>query len=599
VALYADRAASALHGFALTGENVDAVTELCRRLEGMPLAIELAAGHARVMSPAQVLERMGERLDLPASRSGAVPIRQQSLQAAVQWSYDLCSQAEQVLWARLSVFAGSFDLAAAEAVCTGTGSADVAETVSALVDKSVLISEPHATGMRYRLLETIRQYGSHKLRESQDRQNGASEELLRSRHLGWYSGQAAQFDRSWFGPGQRSWVERLRVELPNIRAALSFAVKHSAHADRGLRLAGDLCIFWRMGALREGEQWLTRLLQADAEPTVGRARAQVALAWLLAARGQPQAISVADEALSTAERVEPSLVPRAMCIRSSAMAGQDLEGTMKVLHTALAEAKRIGSGSDMALAMHDLGWSLGVAGRVAEADSYFDDSLALTEEAGELWLRGAMQFRRALVGWMHGDLERMTLAATDALRAARVVNDPFTCANAASLIGVAAVGSNDRLAATLFGAAERFWEDAGGSIVTTPPWQGLLDDAKARCLGGTGAAGFDEQYRRGRQHPLEDAITAALDEPPQRPSIPLAQHDFGLTRRELEVVELVSQGLTNKEIATRLVISSRTAETHVQNALTKTGFNSRSQLAAWRAAQVQGRRESGPRTAGQ
>jgi non-specific serine/threonine protein kinase len=168
VALFADRAASALNGFELTAGNAEAVVELCRRLDGMPLAIELAAAHARVMSPAQVLERMGDRFHLLASRSSAVPLRQQSLRAAVDWSYELCSPAERVLWARLSVFRGSFGLVAAEAVCASDGSADVGQTVGALVDRSVLISEPHARGMRYRMLETIRESGRHRLRETSD-----------------------------------------------------------------------------------------------------------------------------------------------------------------------------------------------------------------------------------------------------------------------------------------------------------------------------------------------------------------------------------------------------------------------------------------------
>jgi DNA-binding CsgD family transcriptional regulator len=239
--------------------------------------------------------------------------------------------------------------------------------------------------------------------------------------------------------------------------------------------------------------------------------------------------------------------------------------------------------------MHGLAWSLAVAGRFTEAERYFAEVVALSTEAGELWWRGAMQFRHALAAWLHDDLEIMATAATDALRASRLVSDAYTCANAVSLIGVASVGRQDLLAASLFGAAEQFWDEAGGSIVTTPPWRALLDSAKARCRARAGAAAFDAQYRRGRRLSIEDAINAALDERPARPSGPLPRGDFGLTRRELEVVDLVSQGLTNKEIAQRLVISSRTADTHVQNVLTKTGFNSRSQVAAWRAAQARSR----------
>ncbi|GAB7007048.1 LuxR family transcriptional regulator [Nocardioides sp. AN3] len=587
VALFADRAANALNGFELTEENVDAVVELCRRLDGMPLAIELAAGHARVMLPAQILERMGDRFGLLASRSSAVPARQQSLRAALDWSYEHCSPEEQALWCRLSVFRGSFDLPAAEAVCRVAASAEVADVVGELVDRSVLISEPHPSGMRYRLLETLREYGWQKLHESFDREADPPRDQLRARHLDWYVALAGEFARSWFGPRQRAWLDRLHAELPNIRAALTFAAEHPSSAERGLLLAGDLCFYFRVSDMREGEHWLRRLLQINAEPSVGRTHALVALAWLLSTRGDPEADRVADEGLRMAEAFDPTLAPRAIGILASSTAGQDLASTMPVFEAALAEAERSGTAFDRALALHSLAWNLGLAGRMEEAERYFGPSRAVCEEAGELSLRGALQLRHGLVGWMHGDLELMAEAATDALRAARVVNDLVTCANAVCLLGVAAVGSDDRLAASLFGAAERVSEDANGSIVSTPPWLALLEDAKARCRAGAGPAAYDEHYRRGRQHPLEDAIGAALGERPASPSGPLARRDFGLTRRELEVVELVSEGLTNKEIAQRLVISSRTADTHVQNVLTKTGFNTRSQVAAWRAAQVQ------------
>lgn len=260
-----------------------------------------------------------------------------------------------------------------------------------------------------------------------------------------------------------------------------------------------------------------------------------------------------------------------------------------LLQATLTQARQAGSVTDVALALHSLAWRLGLAGRLPEAEVYFAETRVLSEEAGELAYLGAMQLRRALVAWMNNDPALMSAAATDSLRASRLVHDRFTSANAVSLIGVLAVGRQDRLAATLFGAAERFWEDADGSIVTTSPWRPLLDEAKARCRSRIGAAAFDDRYGRGRHQPLEDAIFTALGERPEQPSMSLTQRDFGLTRRELEVVELVSEGLTNKEIARRLVISSRTADTHVQNVLSKTGFNTRSQVAAWRTAQVRQR----------
>jgi non-specific serine/threonine protein kinase len=307
---------------------------------------------------------------------------------------------------------------------------------------------------------------------------------------------------------------------------------------------------------------------------------------LLAAREHPQVNTVAEEAQSAAETFDPSLVPQAMALRASSMAGQDLAKAITLLETAFAEAERMGSTEDMALALFGLGWNLGAAGRITEAERALADSVALCANAGDLSMRGAVQLRRALVRWLQGDLELMTSAATDALRASRLVYDRYTCANALCLIGVAAVGREDHLAAMLFGTAERFWEDADGSVVATPPWQDLLNAAEVRCRATLAGAAFEEQYRRGWQRPMDDAISAALNEHPAPAGVRLALHDFGLTRREIEVVDLLSQGLTNKEIANRLVISPRTAETHVQNVLSKTGFKTRAQVAAWRAAQL-------------
>ena len=582
VALFTDRAASAMHGFTMTRDNVEAVVELCRRLDGLPLAIELAAARARVLSPSEMLHRMDDRFRLLARKHGAVPPRHQSLKAAMEWSYDLCGKPERLVWQRLSVFPSSFDLPAAEAVCTGDGlaAAEVADAIGELVDRSVLISEIHPMGTRYRLLESIREFGLRMLRDAHDSEHAVPENVLRSRHLDWYAGLAADFDADWFGPRQHDWLERLRADLPNIRAALSFAMEDAARREDGLSMAGNLCFFWRVSAMREGGSWLIRLLGASTEPSPGRARAMVALAWLSAALGQPEGISVAAEALSMAERFAPTLVPRALSTRGALMNAGDVAKAKNVLHRALAEAERTGSVADRAFVLYGLGWSMGVAGEVAGAERHFRGSLAVSQAAGDLWYRGAVQLRRALVHWLHDDQQKMASAAADALRASRLVPDTLTCANALVIIAASAVARDDRLAATLFGAAEHFWEDAGGSVFVTEPWRALLEDSEARCRAAIGIDVFEDNYQRGKEQPLGDAIAHALGERPQDSTQHPATPDFGLTRRELEVLELISQGLSNKEIANRL-ISPRTAETHVQNILIKTGYASRTQLAAW------------------
>jgi predicted ATPase/DNA-binding CsgD family transcriptional regulator len=591
VALFADRAASAMNGFSVTQDNVDTVTELCRRLDGMPLAIELAAAHARFLSPAQILDRMDDWFRLLTNRASGVPGRQQSLKAAVEWSYELCSKPERLVWNRLATFPATFDLTAAEAVCAGDGlsDADVAETVEKLVNRSVLISESTSWGMRYRLLETIREYGLYMLRESAQYENTVPNDVLRSRHLDWCVALAGDFESEWFGREQHKWLERLHEELPSIRAALSFAADHPGRTEAGLRLAASLCFFWRVSAFREGQSWLTRLLQESNAPSTGRTRALLALAWLLSGVDRAETSSVVDEALTIAQRVDPDSVPRALLLKGHYLSSEDPLRSGEIFDASLARARHTGSVADEAFALFGLGWSLGLQGDTAESEVHFRNSLAVCEAIGDRWWSGVVHRRHALVSWIHGDLDTMATAAREALGSSRLVPDLLTCADAICLTGVAEVGRDNHHAAFLFGAAGRYWEDAGGSVLTTPPWEKLLQRAKGSCREALGSATFEEQYLRGREHPMDDAIASALGEQPQpEEKHHISKQAIGLTRRESEVLELISQGLSNKEIASALVISTRTAEAHVQNILTKTGFTARSQVAAWHSRHSHG-----------
>jgi predicted ATPase/DNA-binding CsgD family transcriptional regulator len=590
VSLFAHRAAAAMNGFEVTEANAATVVELCRRLDGVPLAIELAAAHARALSPAQILERLDDRFRLLAARAAIVHPRHRSLRAAVEWSYDLCSKPERLVWNRFSVFSGSVALAAAQAVCASEGltELDVIEVVEDLVYKSVLVSEPHAGEMRYRMLETIREFGLQQLRANaeQGSENALSEAVLRRRHLDWYAELADDFDQHWFGHGQSEWLERLRADLPDIRTALAFAADNPQHARAGVRLAGSLGFFWRVTGMREGQTWLTRLLSADTAPTRERAQALSALAWFMAARGErADGVDIASEALAIANRVDPQLSPRVMLLLGTLIRLDDHTAGMDLLEQAVTLARELASEAEIAYTVFGLGWALGLAGDSVAAAPHFREAIAICESAGEHWWCGVVNLRWALVAWLQDDHETMAEAATDSLRAARLVPDPLTCADAVNILAGLEVGRHDRRAAYLLGAGDRHWRDAGGSIVHSPPWDALLAERRARCRERLGPAAFDQDYQRGNTGSLRDAIARALGEHPDpAPSKQETRADFGLTRRELEIVALLAEGLTNKEIAKQLVISPRTAETHVDHILGKTGFRTRSQVAGWYAA---------------
>src|SRR4029077_4727752 len=270
VALFIERAAAAVPDFALTEENYRAVAALCYRLDGLPLAIELAAGRLRSLSPAQILSKLDDRYALLTGGERGRPDRQQTLRASIEWSYQLCTPQEQRLWARLCVFAGSFELDAVEAVCTDDIAGDeMVDLVSGLVDKSIVVRHEGGTVARYRLLEAIREFGLERLNEAGD---GPA---LRMRHLQWYAALIHTAKGEWIGERQVYWLARLGEESANLRAALDFCLNEHGDADAAMEiLIGiPLGVFWAHGKLGEARHWLDEALARSSAVTVVRVRA--------------------------------------------------------------------------------------------------------------------------------------------------------------------------------------------------------------------------------------------------------------------------------------------------------------------------------------
>src|SRR6266568_3089982 len=273
VELFAQRAAAASPGFAVTPANRREVIWLCGRLDGIPLAIELAAVQLRTLTLPQLNSRLEHRFGLLTSgRRVALP-HQQTLRATTAWSYDLCSPDEQLLWARLSVFAGSFNVPAVEAVCAGGPLAreDILPTLIGLADKSVVLRTDE-DGARYWLLDTVREFGAEWLAE-------AGPHTTRDRHIAYFRAMAGDFGRHDKDDDQLPRYRRLRREHPDIRAALGYALSLPGREREAARLAADLRVYWAIsGLLREGRHWLTKILLRFPEPSPERA-------WLLMTRG--------------------------------------------------------------------------------------------------------------------------------------------------------------------------------------------------------------------------------------------------------------------------------------------------------------------------
>src|SRR5215510_727296 len=288
VGLFAERAAQVVPGFAVTEANAAAVAGICRRLEGLPLAIELAAAWLPVLSPEQIDARLGDRLGLLTRGGRTQPARQQTLRASIEWSYELCSQAERLLWTRLSVFAGGFELDAAEGICADhrLASDEALELLAALADKSILIAALGEGVARYRLPETLREFGQERLQES------GEYTAMRRRHRDWYEQLARRVDIDWLSPQIADLTARLFREHANVQAAQDFCQTEPGEAEAGLRIALHVWFFqcWIAGFVSEGRYRLDQVLARVGEPTVWRAQGLLLASFLAAVSGDHGAV---------------------------------------------------------------------------------------------------------------------------------------------------------------------------------------------------------------------------------------------------------------------------------------------------------------------
>lgn len=594
LALFADRAAAVLPGFSLTADNQDAVAALCRRLDGLPLAIELAAVRMRALGVQQLLERLDRRHRLLAdsadSASDDVLPRHRTLRAAVDWSHDLCTPEEQTVWARASVFAGSFDLGAAEEVCAGPGldRGEMVDAVAGLVDKSLLVRDGDAVHARYRMLESIRQYGLDRLRED----GGRAEAVARRRVRDWCLDFVEECERRWFGPDQPELVRRLHAESALIRSAFEFCLNTPGELRAGLKLAGHLWFFWfATGALVEGRYWLERLLAAAPEPTVARARALWSLALMLLSQGNAvRAAPLVEEARELALRLgdEVEAAHTYFGRGGALLISGDYARARAVYEEALVRPPL--EGESMSL----VGFKYVELAHVLAIQGEFDRAMALCEEFrqvcltyGEQWIHSYLLRILAFAEWAKGDQTSARVHARECLRLKRAVGDVFGTGMTLELLAaVHACDGEGRSAAVLLGAAKRIWQDAHVALDRTPshgPVRTEAEEGARALLGG----GFKSAYQEGLYLTSDHAVAYALGE---RESAARPVLDSPLTRRETEVAELLAEGLTNQQIADRLVVALRTAEGHVERILSKLGFTSRSQVAVW----TEGRRAIRP-----
>lgn len=619
--LFADRAAAVVPGFTVGEGNQRAVARLCRRLDGLPLAIELAAVRVRALGVDQLVERLDDRYQLLTGGSPTSAPRHRTLRSAVDWSHELCTPQEQSVWARLSVFVGGFDLAAAEAVCgggAGDDSVDVLDAVAGLVDKSVLVREEHGGQVRYRLLVSLRDYGLERLQEL-----GAATETRR-RHRDHFAWLGAEYEQAWFGADQVEITERSRIEQDNFRAALDFCLTTPGEGQQGLRLAAGLWFHWVAGGTwGEGRHWMDGALRAGAKPDVALTRALWVGALTSLVHSRSAAVLAGLDPAHTAAAADKELPVPAPPPVPAATLGARTSTTGFVVLTRV-----------------ELACTLVSRGRAAEAVPLCTEAVALCEAHGEQWARGWALRTLALAHWSLGQYERAAEHAGACLRLPYTARQHQSLARTLDLLAAAeALAGRAERAGVLRGAADRIWNDIGGNPMESsrrdrprtaehPARHALGDPVYARAhrhggtltpeqavayaLGearedtaGSGRSRTASAVRKGGGSgpriregyapagpggpgpsggPFGDAAPAEGPAPAAHPAAPLADDPVPLTRRELQVAALVAQGRTNKQIADHLVIARRTAEGHVERILAKLGFNNRSQVAAWFSA---------------
>ncbi|QKW18640.1 regulator [Kitasatospora sp. NA04385] len=512
--LFADRAAAVLPGFRLDHRNRNGVALLCRRLDGVPLALELAAGRLRTLSVEQLAARLEDRFRLLTGGDRTAPARHRTLRTAIGWSHELCTMQERLLWARLSVFAGGFDLEAVEYVCAGHGLAadEVLELVDSLVDKSVLDRLDGDGAVRFRMLDTLREYGAGWLRAGGDRPR-----LLR-RHRDWYLGLATWGEVEWFGPRQARTAERTRLAHPNLRAALEFSLAEPGEEQLALVLAGTLWYFWVCtGHLGEGRHWLDRALALAPEPTEARAKALWVTGYLATLQGdldraRPALEECRRQALDTGDdRALAYAVHRQGC---AALIGDEPVRAAELFEEALWHYDALGElNSHVLMAMFELALAHFFQGHEEDGRAWIERLRETCEEHGEQWAYGYCLYAMAFARRQGGDLGPARALARESMRLHHLFRDLLGIVLAMDLLALLATEGPDAdlgEARVLQGAAHRIWRAVGTPFFGSRSFNGPHLECERRARDGLTEQECAAAFRLGSRLDLDAAVRRAL-----------------------------------------------------------------------------------------
>jgi predicted ATPase len=553
VKLFVERAQAATGGFHVTNENVPAVAEICHRLDGLPLAIELAAARVKVLPPQKLLERLSSRLKLLTGGARDIPERQRTLRGTIEWSHGLLDDGEKRLFARVAVFSGGCTLEAVEAICHVDGGlpVDVLDGLSSLVDKSLLRQEEGVGGEpRFAMLETIHEYAREKLEQSGDA------EEIKLAHAEYFLVLAEEAEPELFGPRDVEWLERLEEEHGNMRAALSWALER-AEAEPGLRLGGALWPFWEAhGHYREGIRWLEKALEKDGRTSAAaRAKALEGFGWLVFRVGEMnRAVVTAEEGLELSNEAGLGGAVRAKflgllgwlvevqghhaqakeLLEEGLILSRDVDDKFGIADTllmlgstlsSLGERKRERQLHEEGIALsRELGY-VRTLGRLLLSLGYtlllegeYERGAALNEEAAALYrergYKGGLEFVLDNLGWaalLQGHPDRARSYYRESLMLCKELGDKLIASESLEgLACVAGVRGEAERAAKLFGVAEAMREAVGYQLI--PEEEALRTPYFAMAQSRLGEASWEAAWAEGQDLTLEKAVSYALEE---------------------------------------------------------------------------------------
>ena len=516
VALFTQRAALAAPGFEITDDNRDTVAQICRRLDGLPLPIELAAARVRVMSVEQIRDRLTDRYRILTGGSRVSPSRQQTMRLCIDWSYELCTAAERRLWARLSVFADSFALDAVEAVCAGDPLPDdLLDVVTALVDKSILTRDDTGTEARYRILDILREYGQQRLHDTDEHTT------MRRRHRDWYEQLAARADADWISIRELTWIARLDRERPNFRDALRFCLDEPDETESGLRIVTTLRPLWTArGLLTEARIWLDRLLAVPHDrPTEPHARALYLCSVFAAMQGD---IPLATTRFAAADAEAAHLpgdgelaVFAQYAAGTTALYRGEPAPAVAALDAAVAAAQRRHALFCHMSGLFGLALSHMMLDDALNAGSSHRRLVALTDELGARIYRGRACSIGGWAAWRQGDPAQAVSILEHGLQLSNETDDPVAAARILQVLAwIEADRHHEHRAAVLLGVVQHLWREIGahvGSILNRHPHH---TECEQRCRQALGETEYDKQFRRGMALNRKDTISYALGHAP-------------------------------------------------------------------------------------